>query len=769
MANVLPGVGSRAPTSQLLQRWVEDYRRGRYTAVVDSWTSARRTLPTPAFVSHAEAVEAVGWSIALTKQWSSYDILRRDIVDHIAGSPLASLTRILDSWRAIHEARYDASLVGVRNVQSEILEGTTTRLLSQALKVEGVALFRMGRYEEAESLTRRALVLFRMSSDPLNVAHCATNLGLILNARGEIRAARDALQNAVESLQEAGAAEERLALAYENLAVVEVHLGQIDSARAHYESALETFQRLGLRSEEVTAHNGLGNCARVLGHFDAARRHFEAALKLAEPDLPRQIGLCHEFLGQIHFDLGEYETAERHYSRALEIAASIAPDGDLMVETCWRYAELLATLGRTEPCREHVLRAELLCERNADRREFGCVQRAHARLLVAEGAHDEAQERFMRSIEILEQSGRPFEAALTRLAQLETLAQDSDLSALDSAVRQVREAFVAIAPDTLWLQRVDAFAVDSVAIPVQERCGFVTGDAELLAILEDLPALARSGHAVLVEGESGTGKELVARGLHALSHRRGRFVAVNCAALPRDLFESELFGHARGAFSGSAGEKPGLLELAQGGTLLLDEIGEMPLELQAKLLRVLDDGVVRRVGEVRERSVDVKVVAATNRPLLDSIGDGSFRRDLYHRLAVHQLLLKPLRERPGDVELLATHFVRTLELDLSVTDELLTEFESREWHGNVRELRNALIRRATQRRNPRTPAAVGAPAAPAVGKRSLRESRSQHERRLIEVTLQSTGGNVTHAARSLGMHVTTLRRKIRRLGVRRPE
>lgn len=769
MANVLRGVGSRAP-SELLRRWVEDYRRGRYTAVVDSWKAARPSLAASLLVSNAEAAEAVGWSIALTKQWSSYDALRQDLQDHVANSTLEPLVRILDSWRAIHEARYDASLVGVRNVQSEILEGTSTRLLSQALKVEGVALFRMGRYEDAESMTRRALVLFRMAGDPLNVAHCATNLGLILNARGEIHAARDSLQNAVEALKEAGAAEERLALAYENLAVAEVHLGAIDSARAHYESALGTFRRLGLRSEEVAARNGLGQCERVMGRFDAARRHFERALERANPDLPRKICLSHEFLGQIEADVGAVDAAEQHYLKALDIAASIAPDGDLMVETCWRYAELLAREGRTDECREHVLRAERLCERSADRRELGCVQRAHARLLAAEGAFDEAEVRFEQAIATLESSGRSFEAALTRLIRLETFTESSDLGAVDTAVKQVREAFAACAPDTLWLRRVDALALDSVATPVQERCGFVTGDPELLTLLEDLPMLADSAHPVLIEGESGTGKELVARGLHSLSRRQGGFVAVNCAAIPHDLFESELFGYTRGAFSGSIREKPGLLEQAHNGTLLLDEIGEMPAALQAKLLRVLDDGVVRRLGDVRERSVSVKVVAATNRPLRESIESNRFRRDLFHRLAVHHLMLKPLRDRAGDIELLTNHFVGALELEarLPVTPELLAELEAQEWHGNVRELRNELIRRATQRSARHSGAEARPSGAPSVRKRSLRESRSQHERRLIEVTLQSTGGNVTHAARNLGMHVTTLRRKIRTLGVRRP-
>jgi transcriptional regulator with PAS, ATPase and Fis domain len=453
------------------------------------------------------------------------------------------------------------------------------------------------------------------------------------------------------------------------------------------------------------------------------------------------------------------------------MAAAIAPDGDLMLEVCWRYGDLLVARGRLDEARDLAARGEALCAASDERRELGCVQRTRARLLAAEGSLA-ARAAFEMAAETLAATGRVFEWALSLRAQAEHEAARGDRERAERLLDQARGGLAACAPTSAWLERIDrdrdrlrlegtVGAAD--AAPV--RYGIVTRDPELLAALEDLPALATSPWPVLVEGESGTGKELVARALHATSGRSGAFVAVNCAAIPRDLFESELFGHLRGAFSGAHADKPGLFEQATGGMLFLDEIGEMPLELQAKLLRVLDDGLVRRLGDVRQRRVDVKVVAATNRPLEPAVVDGRFRGDLFHRLAVHSLRIKPLRERPSDIGPLARYLLERegLAERLVLGPEQLADFEARPWLGNARELRNVLLRLALQRQ----PVAVGGPAAASAA--SLRATRSSHERRVIEAALAAAGGNVVQAARALRLHATTLRRKMRALGVdRRP-
>lgn len=199
-----------------------------------------------------------------------------------------------------------------------------------------------------------------------------------------------------------------------------------------------------------------------------------------------------------------------------------------------------------------------------------------------------------------------------------------------------------------------------------------------------------SGKAILIQGESGTGKELVARALHNASLRADKpLVVINCAALPEALLESELFGHEKGAFTGAVQAKAGLFEVADGGTLLIDEIGEMPGALQAKLLRVLEDGSMRRVGSLKERRVDVRLVAATNRDLAQEVREGRFREDLFYRINVMSLELPPIRERVGDIPLLVTHF---LGPGWQIDDEAMKLLEKYSWPGNVRQLSNCIER-----------------------------------------------------------------------------
>ena len=202
-----------------------------------------------------------------------------------------------------------------------------------------------------------------------------------------------------------------------------------------------------------------------------------------------------------------------------------------------------------------------------------------------------------------------------------------------------------------------------------------------------------SDKAILIQGESGTGKELVARSLHHHSRRADKpMVVINCAALPESLLESELFGHEKGAFTGAISAKQGLFEVADGGTLFIDEIGEMPGAVQAKLLRVLEDGSLRRIGSIKERRVNVRLLAATNRNLAQQVAAGNFREDLYYRINVMSLELPPLRERVGDIPLLVRHF---LGPGWEVEERALRLLERYDWPGNVRQLINAVERAAS--------------------------------------------------------------------------
>ena len=306
----------------------------------------------------------------------------------------------------------------------------------------------------------------------------------------------------------------------------------------------------------------------------------------------------------------------------------------------------------------------------------------------------------------------------------------------------------------------------------------VAESARMRVVLEQARLVAAHATTVLITGESGTGKEVLARTIHDESPRAERkFVAVNCAAIPESLLESELFGHVRGAFTGAVTDKIGLFEEAHAGSLLLDEIGELPAALQAKLLRVLQEGEIRRVGDTRNRKVDVRLIAATARDLEQDVRDGGFREDLYYRLNVVRLHIPPLRERPEDLEPLVTALLqRVMERSgrrVTIGADAMAAIRAHSWPGNIRQLENALERAVVLSAN----GSIGADAfqdshpvaqesdetEPASGR--LSEVVDSAEREAIRRALEASDGSRADAAKLLGVSVRSLFYKLKRLGL----
>src|SRR5690349_17349424 len=313
------------------------------------------------------------------------------------------------------------------------------------------------------------------------------------------------------------------------------------------------------------------------------------------------------------------------------------------------------------------------------------------------------------------------------------------------------------------------------------RIGELVGAARpMQEVMRLVEQVAPSSASVLITGETGSGKEILARTLHQLSPRNDRpFVAINCSAIPESLMESEIFGHERGAFTGAAERRIGCFELADGGTLLLDEIGEMPAPTQAKLLRVLEDRKVRRLGSKTETPIDVRVVAATNKDPEQAVGNGQLRQDLYFRLNVFHIHLPPLREHKDDIPLLVEHILRDVNIKhgkhvKGIGAEVMDVFMSHTWPGNIRELRNVLERSAIMcekdliTRQHLPPDFGHAPAVGAPGLGGLRfpvgTTVDDAERELILQTLNATGNNKTRAADLLGISLKTLHNKLKEYG-----
>jgi len=302
---------------------------------------------------------------------------------------------------------------------------------------------------------------------------------------------------------------------------------------------------------------------------------------------------------------------------------------------------------------------------------------------------------------------------------------------------------------------------------------FITQDVDTRRLLDQVALVAPSQASILVVGESGTGKERLSRYVHQCSNRRDRaFVAINCAAIPDGMLESELFGHEKGAFTGATQSRPGKFEIAHEGTLLLDEITEMPLHLQAKLLRVLQEGEVDRLGGRKPVKVDVRIIATSNRDIIKSVGNGDFRQDLYYRLNVVTIQLPPLRQRPNDVKPLAEHFLQKFSEMYhkpapQLAADVLPHLQAHAWQGNVRELENCMHRAFLMSLDgyihrehlgfvPAQPQHESSSVDVQAGM-SIRDM----ERALIEQTLEHVQGNRTEAAKLLGISIRTLRNKLK--------
>lgn len=397
-----------------------------------------------------------------------------------------------------------------------------------------------------------------------------------------------------------------------------------------------------------------------------------------------------------------------------------------------------------------------------------------------------------------------FQEGLGRMINLPLLVKGTCLGTLNVGSAETGE------PDpghVEFLQQVAiqiAFAIDSVRayeqinrlreqlakeneylaeeIKLTNNFGAMVGKSDALReVMKLAQTVAPTNSSVLITGETGTGKELLARAIHEMSARREKpFVRVNCAAIPHGLVESELFGHERGAFTGASQRRQGRFELADGGTLFLDEIGGLPLEAQAKLLRVLQDGCVDRVGGRQPVPVDVRILAATNAELIPAIEEGLFRSDLFYRLNVFPITVPPLRERPEDIRLLARYFVEQHRLKLKrpcrdISDESLARLVRYSWPGNVRELQNVieraviLARSVTVEIDGRLLAGSGSLGQNGNGSPTrLHDLEHAHIRRTLEQTDWRIDGP-RGAAQQLGLNPSTLRSRLKKLGIKRPE
>ncbi|MBN2565339.1 MAG: sigma 54-interacting transcriptional regulator [Candidatus Eisenbacteria bacterium] len=638
--------------------------------------------------------------------------------------------------------------------------------LPELMRKRSECLLSLGRLSEAESEATNGALLATTMGNALEEANCGSVGARISAAEGNSAKARSSFESAISTLVDLGAKYDA-AVAQLEFAKWLRRAGDRDTASDYLSTAVELLEAIGARRLIHKAKEELRQSLR--GH---------RPLKWDLPMDPVRLARLHEASSALASPL----TVQGVADKLAEIVSCIEPSEDSGVVIFTQGGDAIGRhriQGHRDSLTDRRM-TEIIAALAADLRNEPSVlneQECDTSMKVL------LHELRMRSLYLfpMRRLDRLLGVIYVSKARVSTPLCEQDMRFLDALAVQTVPVL-----ESSEVRRRLQDEVDGLRVEIDGRYGFSSIIGRSLCmqkLFSVLSRVARSTATVLIEGESGTGKELVARAIHHNGPRRKeRFIAQNCAALPEQLLESELFGHVRGSFTGAHKDKKGLFEAASCGTFFLDEIADMPLSLQVKLLRVLQDGEIRRVGATEPTNVDIRVIAATNRSLADEVVAGRFREDLYYRLNVVKIAMPPLRERKEDIPLLAQHFLSACvdRHGSSVTafsKEAMGRLMRYDWPGNVRELENEVERCVALSDNGRViPAemlsdrilgpeeADSGPILVAKGM-SLREIVEDVEKRAIRQVLDEQGWNKSRAARILGLSRQGLIKKISRFGI----
>ena len=733
------------------------------------------------------------------------DVLRASRSEH-------NQLRIYEAAALWHLNRVSEASESLISVRSELLTEPDSPLLARcAFNLSSIEVVR-GEHRRAREFVLEALVSARRCGDRQLEGLALLNLSLLERARGRWSSAEEAAREALEIFHVDG---NWIQVCHVNRAI-----GIIAWKRGRLEEAAEATD-ISLRKAIELDHGPFKWYGSLLkgmillhkGNYAEARDLFTSDQDWGVPaSHSRASLLTTEFLGDIHLEQGQAEPALKLYDEVWPKALALVPKGDIVAELRRRRAECYLLLGRHEEALSEAHTGLDHCRELGDRYEEAATYRVLALAAAANGKPSDAKKWFEQGFAYYDDIETPFEwgklwlsygdwlsgphagefadkrgaleachAAHDHFERMGAQAKRAEAASriakltppkVENAEFTTDAAKGAQSPDKSGrpLRRPRATTeLDQRAERAYEDFGLVTRYRPLLDLLDDVGKLARSNSPILVLGESGTGKELIASGIHRGSGLAGNFMPINCGALPRDIIESELFGHVAGAFSGALKDKLGLFENCDGGTVFLDEIAEMSQELQSRLLRFLETGELRRVGATKNVRVNTRVVAATNRERTALEKGEGFRTDLYYRLAHAVITLPPLRRRGDDLALLIDHFLaearreedKRVRLSLSARRRMIAH----SWPGNVRQLRSVIRRAVILSADRREIAADELELGDGKAATTLLEELEQTEKRRVVEALQQARGSRTEAAKVLGVPRTTLLNKIKRYGL----
>lgn len=601
------------------------------------------------------------------------------------------------------------------------------------------------------------------------------------------------------------------------LGMLACRAGMYDDASNNLLLASDFFKRCLNRFGMVSVRIELARVSILLGEYFKAEKLLSGAYRSSE-GLGYKKGIARSALlfGIVYFETCEYKEAQRYLREAERLVVQLAPEGDISSEVYRRLGDLYLALGKLDEAGHVLSKAKKIAEDTDNRHELGAILRALGLLSAKKGNVDLARSYFIEAVATLRLMKESLELARTYYIIAELYEQWSESGSITGSYRKevlgearsyVNEAVRFCSSHGLdhradgckyLLRRIERESYGKTGNKRYRHVFFnkrwlhggilVAKSKHMIDVAAKVRDFAPTTIPVLITGETGTGKEIVARLLHSQGDRaKSPFVAVNCASVPEPVFESELFGHKKGSFTGAVSDKAGLIEQASGGTLFLDEISELSSRQQAKLLRALQDGRIRRVGETGERPIDVRVISASNEDIRTILESERLRADFYYRISVAAIELKPLRKRKDDIQALFAYYLDKFGDAVEVEDGVIELFECYHWPGNVRELigvvrvlaligkqRGAIhtydlpirIRNYLPSKSrpdfDRGPEKRGEPD---ILSAYSRERDAESTRRLIISSIRKYRGNKSAVARELGISRSTLYRRIKELGI----
>jgi len=709
-----------------------------------------------------------------------YDAHRAEIDgagDDLAGS---MLRRIAMAHASL--SHYPIALKIARTAQAKAARLGESVLLAEIFMTIGGILRDMGELKEAERAFRDAESIFRRNDCPEGQSRALNLLAGLFFHMNDYKNSLAILMDAVQIARKLG---DRKKLAYMmgNIGRVQTFVGDFNEAERYLKMNVDLSEQLGDDPEAARAQLSLAYVQIQAARFEDAEtvlRRAQLRIDACGTDLDRIILLT--YLGELQRRTGRLNDAESTLLSALTLAEKKSPGTALEGRALRQLAELYVQNKNYRLAQKFAARAMVVLEKVEEQVEISHVRKVRGVIAAATGKTETAVREFEAAIDQLDQTGVRWEkfdvmttaaltGALPRRQSLLYLLRAEEYYSRRGITRRLEQ----IGRD---IRKLDAGSLRAAptesAAPSDPSLDYLTASPDLQRIKSQLAKLGKSELPLLLTGETGVGKDRMARYYHACICAGRPYVAINCASVPETLLESELFGYRRGAFTGADADKPGLFVKANGGVLFLDEIGDMPLVLQAKLLGVLERRKVMPLGSTEEVSLDFKLVAATNHDLEKMVEEGRFRRDLYYRLSGIAFHIPPLRERKEDIPLLVNWFMRKQGL-IGRRDRLpadiMRRFLEYGWPGNIRELENK-VKRLEVMADMVADGDLGELArlvfdgdSTEPDSTTLFERVEEFERQLIMEAVLAARGNKCEAARLLGIHEATVRTKLKRYGI----